>query len=918
MTPGPDLRAMLAGLGPRVAMVEAGGQEWRGSDLLRAHEACLASAQQAGLAPGHRMAVLLPDHPGTALAILTLAGHASVMPLNPDLTLAELGRLVLDGRADAILARPGDPLAQALAGAAGVPMLTLDPASLRIEGRLPALADPRPPGLVLLTSGSTGTPKRVPLSPANLWHSAQTIAATLRLTPEDRAGHALPMFHIGALVDLVLSPLIAGGSVALASARTPDALRDLVLGRGVTWLQLVPTMLSRCMAEYDAATARAIGARLRFIRSVSADLAPGRQAEAEAHFGTPLVQMYGMTETAGQIASNPVPPGLRKPGSVGLTASPEVRLLDATGSVVAAGAEGEICLRGPSVTEGYEATPRDAHFHGSWLRSGDLGRFDEDGYLFLTGRVKEMINRGGEKIAPVEVERAALAIPGVAEAVAYGVPHPTLGEQVGLSLTLRPGAGLDGQTILRSLEGQLAPFKRPRGIDIRTELPRLGSGKIDRAALRRTASGEGPAAPLSPLARRVGAIWAEVLRGPVPHPEDDFFDAGGDSLAATAFLLRIEALLGLPVPGNLLFESPRFGAFVERLAALTPASPRQGALDAFLLRETAAWPGQRVLAGGLVLGTGTAGTLAPVFFCAQGNGECQSIRAVLNPERPLYLMRSLYLMPGRTAEAENELARRYADEIDRIQPEGPVALGGFCAGARVMADVSRILQAQGRRISAFLSIDHAFATPTPYRVLHVWTECPVHPAPVHYPRPEMGLDLLHPAGWQVLRVPGEHTLAMTAAIMAPVGAAFEGLLSQLPGPMPPPSDAFASRQAMKRAHIEARLPRILRPGQTALTLRVTNASNAIWPSGPGGAFALVARLLGRGTRIFAPLAGHADLPGPIAPGDTMEIVMPITVPRLWAPVRIEVAMIDQGIGLFPAETSPRPSRWALVLPVKAG
>lgn len=912
----PDLRSLLVGLGPRVAMVDGQGRAASGDDLAARHDALVESAQSLGATSAHRLAMILPDHPGTALAILTLSNHLSVLPLNPDLTLAEQVRIVTEAAVDAIVSLPADPKATALATTASLPLVTLDPDEGVLRGSLKVARVERGAGLVLLTSGSTGSPKRVPLTHRALWLSARTIAQTLRLGPDDCAGHAMPMFHIGALVDLVLAPWIAGGSVALARGRTPDALCDLVLGQPVTWLQLVPTMLARCVAEYDPATAQAIGARLRFIRSVSADLAPARQAEAEALFGTALVQMYGMTETAGQIASNPVPPGLRKPGSVGLTSAPEVRLLDPTGSMVPQGAEGEICIQGESVTEGYENTPRTEQFHGRWLRSGDLGRFDEEGYLFLTGRVKDMINRGGEKIAPIEVERAALTIPGVVEAVAYAVPHPTYGEQVGLSVTVRPGSGLQGDDVAQALGPHLAPFKQPRRVEIRADLPRLGSGKIDRAALRREASEQGARAPQSPLARKVGAVWADVLRGPLPHPDEDFFEAGGDSLSATAFLLRLDDVLGHPVPGNLLFEAPRFGAFVERLAQVRPAEGPLDAIATYVLRATAGWPGQRALPGGLILGTGTSGALPPAFFCAQGSRECRSIRSALNPDRPLYLLRSLYLMQGRSPATEAALMRLYADEVDRIQPDGPLFLGGFCAGARIMSGVARILWAQGREIGPFLSIDFKFTEPTPYPVLHVWTDCPIFPASAHFARAEMGLPLLHPAGGRIVRVEGVHTRAMTDARMVPVGVAYEAMMSgtDAGSALPAPLD-FTARQALQVARLEARLPRVLMAGRHTLAVRVTNLGPGLWPSGPGAAFSLAARFLGKGGSTLSALAGSVDLPEPLAPGATVAVTLEVKVPRKLELAVLEVAMVDQGVGRFAPNTSPPLSRRVLILPL---
>lgn len=918
------LGPLLHVIGGRVAMVDGDGRGWPGSELADLLQSLCAGAEAAGLAPGHRVALILPDHPATAVAILGLSERLSVLPLNNALTQAEQAEILVQAGVDAVIALPQDAAAAALAQVAGALFLSFAPETgmLRATGALPAPTIARPAGLVLLTSGSTGTPKRVPLRADQLWHSARTIAQTLALSPTDRVAHALPMFHVGALVDLVLAPLVSGGSVALCPARTPAAMAATVLAQGASWAQMVPTMLARCLAEFDPVTAQAVGARLRFIRSVSSDLAPVRQAEAEALFGTALVQMYGLTETCGQVASNAPPPGQRKPGSVGRIAGPEVVLLDPTGSPVPQGAEGEICIRGPAVTTGYEDAAREAQFHGPWLRSGDLGRLDSEGFLHLTGRRKEMINRGGEKIAPVEVERAAMAVPGVAEAVAYAVPHPTYGEQVGLAVTLGPGVVLSGEEVQRALTPRLAPFKLPRSVEVMAELPRLGGGKIDRSALRRRA---GPAvaavAVLSPLARQVAAIWAAVLQGPLPQPDEDFFDAGGDSLSATEFLLRLETALGHPVPGNLLFEAPRFTAFVDHLAAYRPPAVPQDAMEAFLLRETAAWPGQRSLPGGLILGTATVGEKVPLFFCAQGNFECLAIREVLAPDRPLYIMRSLYLMPGRHVQSDHALARRYAGEIGRIRPEGPLHLGGFCAGARVMEAAAQILLAEGREVALFVSIDHAFSRPASFAVLQGWTECDYHPPSAHFLRPRMGFALMYPAGTEVLGIEGIHMRALTPERMRPLGEMVERLMegkTRILPPAPTQDLSLPARRALQAARLRVCGPRVLRAGVNRMKVRVHNLAGGEWPSGPGAGFALSARLLHLDGRVLKVRVGDADLPGPLGPGAAVEVEMSVAMPRVAALCWLEIALVDQGIAVFDPQTAPPARRRVLILPFGSG
>jgi acyl-CoA synthetase (AMP-forming)/AMP-acid ligase II len=392
----------------RVAWVAASGISTNYAQAAKLQSSCETELPEKGLTPSHRAILFMADRAEYPLFVMTVCSLASVVPADPTATLSELRRLIEQTQADVVLTTVED----APQGDVGVPVWTVDFADGRVGVLGETLGAPRlnrPPGLLLMTSGSTGTPKAVPLRMEALQTSAQRIAKTLELGPQDRALHALPMFHVGALVDLFLAPLMAGGSVVFSAGRTPKDLNAAVQTGGATWVQTVPTMLARCLEELPQADRQIWGQNLRFLRSVSADLAPEKQQQAEAALGgLPIVQMYGMTETAGQICSNPVPPGARKYGSVGRPIGVEVKLFDSVGSPVSDGGEGEVCVRGSTVMQGYENMDRSAFFWGEWLRTGDLGRLDADGFLTLTGRSKDVINRGGEKISPLGIERVAL------------------------------------------------------------------------------------------------------------------------------------------------------------------------------------------------------------------------------------------------------------------------------------------------------------------------------------------------------------------------------------------------------------------------------------------------------------------------------------------------------------------------------
>ena len=325
----------------------------------------------------------------------------------------------------------------------------------------------------------------MPLTQANLCASARHIAATLRLGPEDVCLNVMPLFHVHGLMAPVLASLASGATVHCAPGF--DALRFFgwLEAARATWYSAVPTMHQAILARAPRQRARPAHARLRFIRSSSAPLPAKVMEELEAVFGAPVIEAYAMTEAAHQMCSNPLPPAPRKAGFVGPAAGPDVAVFDAEGTALPAGAEGEIVVRGANVMSGYIDNPaatREA-FHGDWLRTGDQGFMDADGYVKVTGRLKELVNRGGEKIAPLEVDDALLAHPAVAEACAFAAPHPRLGEDVAAMVVLKDGAQVDERALQAFVGRRLARFKVPRQIIFAAELPKGATGKVQRIGL---------------------------------------------------------------------------------------------------------------------------------------------------------------------------------------------------------------------------------------------------------------------------------------------------------------------------------------------------------------------------------------------------------------------------------------------------
>ncbi len=459
---------------------------------------------RAGIGAGDRVAIVLPNGPEMAAAFLATAACATAAPLNPAYRADEFAFYLGDLGAKALVLEAGaDGPAVEAAARTGVPIIGLAPEpgagagtfSLDIPAGAAAGSDGHDAdgarearddaALVLHTSGTTSRPKIVPLTGANLCASARNIAEWLSLTPGDRCLNIMPLFHIHGLMAGVLASLHAGGTVICTPGFNALRVFGWLDGMAPTWLTAVPTMHQAILAR--AARNREVIARrrLRLLRSSSSSLPAPVMEELEAAFDAPVIESYGMTEASHQMTSNPMPPAERRPGGVGLAAGPEVAIMDAAGTLQPTGTKGEVVIRGPNVTPGYENNPEAnaAAFTDGWFRTGDEGVIDGAGHLTLTGRLKEIINRGGEKIAPREVDDVLMTHPAVSQAVAFAVPHPKLGEDVAAVIVLREGAQAEERELRAFAAGSLADFKVPRTIVFRDEIPKGATGKLQRIGL---------------------------------------------------------------------------------------------------------------------------------------------------------------------------------------------------------------------------------------------------------------------------------------------------------------------------------------------------------------------------------------------------------------------------------------------------
>lgn len=461
--------------------------------------ATVARLNTLGIGRNDRVAIVCPNGPRAATSFLAIGAGATTAPLNPAYRADEFEFYLTDLNAKALVIEAGfDSPAIGVAQKLGVPIVdmvpqpgpaggfTLEPRGAIAKGAVAGgFSQPDDIALVLHTSGTTSRPKIVPLSSANVCATARHIGVTLRLTPDDRCLNIMPLFHIHGLMAATLSSLAAGASVHC----TPgfNALKFFAWFDEVkpTWYTAVPTMHQAILLRAGRNQESIARSKLRFIRSSSSSLPPTVLAELEATFRCPVIEAYGMTEAAHQMTSNPLPPSVHKPGSVGLAAGPEVSIMDEAGNLLPRGEIGEVVIRGPNVTRGYDNNPKAnaAAFTNGWFRTGDQGVIDAEGYLSLTGRLKELINRGGEKISPREVDEILLDNPAVEQALTFALPHEMLGEDVAAAVVLREGKEASERELRDFCAQRLADFKVPRKIVFLKEIPKGATGKLQRIGL---------------------------------------------------------------------------------------------------------------------------------------------------------------------------------------------------------------------------------------------------------------------------------------------------------------------------------------------------------------------------------------------------------------------------------------------------
>ncbi len=492
---------LAAGADASTALTAPGGVPLTFGALRTLVATTVSTLNAMGIGRNDRVGIVLPNGPEMATAFVSVASGATSAPLNPAYRADEFEFYLSDLGARALIVDAGSTSpAIEVARKLGVRIVELHARPERGAGNFelrdtsgavaaaPAqggFAQPDDVALVLHTSGTTSRPKIVPLAQRNVCASARNIREFLSLSAADRGLNIMPLFHIHGLIAGVLAPLSAGGQVCCTPGFNALKFFGWMEEAHPTWYTAVPTMHQAILGR--AANNKGVIAAnpLRFIRSSSSAMPPQVIREIEEVFGAPLVEAYGMTEAAHQMAANPLPPRVRKPGTVGIAAGPEVAIMDEAGTLLAHGSVGEVVIRGENVTRGYENNPKAnaEAFTNGWFRTGDQGVMDAEGYLSITGRLKEIINRGGEKVSPREVDEVLMDHPAVAQVVTFAIPHDKLGEEVGAVVVLREGAALTEKALREFAATRLADFKVPRKVLFMAEIPKGATGKLQRIGL---------------------------------------------------------------------------------------------------------------------------------------------------------------------------------------------------------------------------------------------------------------------------------------------------------------------------------------------------------------------------------------------------------------------------------------------------
>ena len=658
------------------------------SELVQLVDDAAKRLEALGLAQAGRVALIAPNSADTLITLLALSRIAATVPLNPAYTRSEIrSRLQASGATVLVVPHEG----RGPWDDAGIPVVRWKSSN----GHPAAAAVPsRDQGCAFLfqTSGTTGSPKLVALSHRNVLAGMTNVVRALGLTAVDACLLLMPLFHVHGLIGCALATLSSGGRLILPRSPRASAAFTWFEKGGPTWYSASPAVHHAICARRNVTGGRRRHS-LRLVRSASAPLSQRQRDQLHQAFGVPVVNAYGMTEASHQIASTSTEE-LEQSGDVGMPIGCEAIVRREDGSAADFGETGEIWVHGENVGS-INATPDELASGGHWLRTGDLGRLDERGRLVLTGRVKEVINKGGEKISPVEIEAALLGLAEIEDAAAFGFPDDRLGEQVAAAVVPRAGFHVAPVDLQRRLARDLASFKVPSRILVVDQLPRGPTGKVlrrelvaaipsARAAPVRAATESGPWS----IADVLVELWKDVLQLEHVGLDDDFFELGGDSLAAADLVFRASERFGIEPSLTSFFAEPTLAAMARAIQSQNVA-PRDDARALVPLRSD--------------------GTCAPLFLVHGTSFSVDHYRLLvrhLRADTPVYgVQEDLFRTPPYLPPDLPALARHYVDVIRTRWPTGPYRLGGSSSAGVIVAEIARTLRRSGAEVERLFLID---------------------------------------------------------------------------------------------------------------------------------------------------------------------------------------------------------------------
>jgi oxalate---CoA ligase len=669
----------------------------------------VSQLKSVGVGHDDYVGVLLSDGPEAAVTYVGVACGAICVPLDSRLPGDELERQLseLDTKALVVPSGSHSP-ATDFARRNGIALLELtgvldQPAGvLRLNRTAGATnlhnRDEKPADLafVLRTSGTTERPKLVPLTHANVCASAERLQAALELSTRDRYLNVTRLLYSQGIM-LTTASLMAGASVVCPSGFSPADFFGWLDEFRPTWYSAAPAVhqavLQHVRSRHDFTTRH----RFRLIRSAAAPLPTHVREELENVFQAPVVEAYGMTECY-PISCNPLWPGTRKPGSAGVSAGTDIAIINEKGEFLSCGATGEVVVRGPHVMRGYlnEGSKGGESFVNGWFKTGDQGYVDSDGFLFLTARLKDIINRGGEKISPAEIDDILMDHPAVAESATFSLPHVTLGEDVAAAIVLRDNATATEREIQAFARSRLAQYKVPRHVVFVPDLPRNANGKVRRSTLaekfgftvRHLGSNAEPRAQIAPRSSvewTLVRIWVQLLGIGLIGIQDNFFDLGGDSLSAVQLMAHIDMVFGRHLSLTAFLQEPT----IEQLArAISDEKPDR------------AWSSLAAIQ--------PHGSRTP-FFWVHGDATNAFLATYLGIEQPLYALdhQSQDGQRARYTTVET-IAAHYLEEVRSVQSAGPYVLGGFSFGGTLAFEMAQQLRARGDAVDLLVMLDSRF------------------------------------------------------------------------------------------------------------------------------------------------------------------------------------------------------------------